>query len=387
MGKGRHMVKIFMTGDNHFGRSYDRYPEVREQLIQSRFKALENMLKKAETEGCAFFVITGDLFENINNIKVSDVKKIVNILAAFPGNVLILPGNHDYYAKDEKVWRDFEKAMSSLDHTITILKEFRVYEFEAGEENVVFYPALCRSKYGEGNNLTWIKETKIEADEMIHIGIAHGAIKGLTPDMNGQYFLMTPEELNAIPVDAWLIGHTHIPYPDCLLEDSDTKGYKIFNAGTHEQTDLHNMTEGDCFILSIEKTGNKATVLARKYKSGRIKYKDISIQLLPESETILSEKLKAAIENADENTVVRVKLSGTIKQNEYINRDKIYKELLGGFLTYEAEDSDLSEEITIEKIRTDYAQTSFAAQFLEKLIDNPLELQMAYDLLNECKEK
>ena len=222
---------------------------------------------------------------------------------------------------------------------------------------------------------------------MIHIGIAHGAIKGLTPDMNGQYFLMTPEELNAIPVDAWLIGHTHIPYPDCLLEDSDTKGYKIFNAGTHEQTDLHNMTEGDCFILSIEKTGNKATVLARKYKSGRIKYKDISIQLLPESETILSEKLKAAIENADENTVVRVKLSGTIKQNEYINRDKIYKELLGGFLTYEAEDSDLSEEITIEKIRTDYAQTSFAAQFLEKLIDNPLELQMAYDLLNECKEK
>ena len=82
-----------------------------------------------------------------------------------------------------------------------------------------------------------------------------------------------------------------------------------------------------------------------------------------------------------------MKLSGTIKQNEYINRDKIYKELLGGFLTYEAEDSDLSEEITIEKIRTDYAQTSFAAQFLEKLIDNPLELQMAYDLLNECKEK
>ena len=69
-----------MTGDNHFGRSYDRYPEVREQLIQSRFKALENMVKKAETEGCAFFVITGDLFENINNIKVSDVKKIVNII-------------------------------------------------------------------------------------------------------------------------------------------------------------------------------------------------------------------------------------------------------------------------------------------------------------------
>ena len=62
------MVKLFVTGDNHIGRKYDRYPEIREKLIESRFNCLQDMVRKAEMEGCDFFVITGDLFDNINSI-------------------------------------------------------------------------------------------------------------------------------------------------------------------------------------------------------------------------------------------------------------------------------------------------------------------------------
>ena len=51
-----------------------------------------------------------------------------------------------------------------------------------------------------------------------------------------------------------------------------------------------------------------------------------------------------------------------------------------------ADDSELSEEITVEKIRSEYSELSFAAQFMEKLMDNPVELQMAYQLVNRCKE-
>ena len=49
----------------------------------------------------------------------------------------------------------------------------------------------------------------------------------------------------------WLIGHTHIPYPNDLKENEDVTGYRIFNAGTHEQTDLHNNTEGNCLIVQL----------------------------------------------------------------------------------------------------------------------------------------
>lgn len=380
------MIRIFETGDIHIGKKYDRYPIVKDKLIQSRFDVLRNMVHKAEEEGCELFFVTGDLFENIVNIKVSDVKKVVDILAEFPGNVVVLPGNHDYYTGEEKVWKDFENALSNTSHNITLIKEYKPYDFDAGDESVVVYPALCDSKHSKENKLDWIKEADIQKDGVINIGLAHGAIKGVTPDMKYEYFLMTERELSDIPVDVWLIGHTHVPYPADLKEDEDTVGYKIFNAGTHEQTDYNNNSEGNGFIITIEKQGSNAKVLARKYVSGQVRFYDIPIIVDPDSDTALNDAIKNAVADKGKNSVIRIKVSGSVKQSEYLEKDRIYKELLGGFLTYEPEDNELSEEITVDKIREEYAETSFAAQFMEELIDDPTELQMAYQLLQDCKE-
>ena len=90
------MLKIFVTGDNHFGRKFDKY-SVKNQLIESRFECLEEMVKMAEKEHCEFFVITGDLFDNTYAISKNDVNRVVEILAGFNQKVLVLPGNHDFY--------------------------------------------------------------------------------------------------------------------------------------------------------------------------------------------------------------------------------------------------------------------------------------------------
>ena len=381
------MLKIFVTGDNHFGKKYDRYPDVKDKLIRSRFEVLGDMVRKAESEGCELFVVTGDLFDNISTVKVADVKQVAEILAAFTGSVIVLPGNHDYYTGDEKVWNDFDKALSGRDHNITLIKEFKPYVFETKDGEVTVYPAFCQSKHSKENNLGWIKAAEIRRDGMINIGIAHGAIRGVTPDIKEEYFLMTEDELAGIPVDVWLIGHTHIPYPDVLKEDEDTAGYKVFNAGTHEQTDLHNNTEGCGFIISIDKQGKAAKVLARKYVSGKIHFRDLDIRVTPDSETSLADEIKAAIADIDSNSIVRVRVSGSIKQREYAEKERIYREILGGFLTYEKEDSELSEEITVDKIREEFAETGFAAQLLEGLVGNPTELQMAYQLIEDCRDK
>lgn len=378
------MVKIFVTGDNHFGKKYDRYPNIKDKLIQSRFDCLKDMIDKAGEDGCELFVVTGDLFDNINTVKVGDIKQVVDIFTTFNGTVIVLPGNHDYYTGDEKVWKDFENALVS--NNIILIKEFRPYTFSTGEDTVIVYPAFCQSKHSKENNLNWIKNADIQRTGVINIGVAHGAIKGVTPDMKEQYFLMTENELSGIPVDAWFIGHTHIPYPNELIEDSDTTGYKIFNAGTHEQTDLRNNTDGNGFIITIDKKQSVAKVLARKYVSGRVHFYDLEVNVKPDSDTALSDALKVALEGKDKNAVVRVKVSGSIKQSEYQNKEKIYKEILGEYLTYEKKDEELSEEITVDKIRTEFAETSFAAQFMEELMTNSTELQMAYQLLQNCKE-
>ena len=379
------MVKLFVTGDNHIGRKYDRYPEIKEKLIKSRIDCLQDMVRKAEDEGCDFFVVTGDLFDNINSIKVGDVKNVVKILSAFNGRVLVLPGNHDYFTGDDKVWRDFENALSKTDHNIAILNEFREYVFtDIGDKDVVIYPAFCQSKHSVENNLGWIKNAEIETQGRINIGIAHGALKGITPDMKEEYFLMSEEELERIPVDAWLIGHTHIAYPGDLDETKETAGYKIFNAGTHEQTDLHNNSEGDCFIIRIEKNDGNPIVYAKKYISGKIRYYDIKVQL--GAGMGLKEALAKEAGGYTGDSVIRVTVSGTVPRAEYEDRKSIYEEVLGEYLTYEVNENELSEEITIDTIRREFAETSFAAQFMEQLMSDPTELQMVYKMLQECME-
>ena len=97
-------------------------------------------------------------------------------------------------------------------------------------------------------------------------------------------------------------------------------------------------------------------------------------------------RISSKISGKDKNAVVRIRITGSVKQEEYQEKDRIYRELLGAFLTYETEDHELSEEITIDRIREEFAQTSFAAQFLEEFIDQPKELQMVYELMLRCRE-
>ena len=371
------MIKLFVTGDVHIGKKYDRYPEIKEKLIQSRFACLERCVKEAEREQCDFFVITGDLFDNISGIRVSDVNKIVDILSGFGGRVLVLPGNHDYYTGEETVWKYFKNALTKVEHNITLITDFKKLSFDVGEESISFYPAYCQSKHSKENNLSRIQSQEMDGTDY-HVGLAHGAIVGLSPDMKNEYFLMSEKELHDIPVDAWLIGHTHIPYPADIPEDKEMTGYKIYNAGAPEQTDLSNRTSGKCFIVTLDRAEGKTTVSAHSYQSGAIYYHDI---LLPVSaEMDLKQAILSTTADLSDNTVIRLTVNGTIASEQYKEKQQIYENTLGRFLTFEIVDTELSEQITMEKIRSEFAEIGFAAEFLEALTD-PKEVQMAYELI------
>ena len=97
-------LKIFLTGDNHLGLKYSGHVKA-EELIEVRMSAFEKMVEGANKEGCGLFVIAGDLFENTQGIAKKEMNRLLGMLAEFNGTVIILPGNHDYYDKDLKVWR------------------------------------------------------------------------------------------------------------------------------------------------------------------------------------------------------------------------------------------------------------------------------------------
>lgn len=374
------MVKIFQTGDNHFGKKYDNFPQIRDQLIRSRLEALQRCVAFADKEGCDFFVVTGDLFDNTGRIPRRTVREAVRILGSFSGTqVLVLPGNHDFYTGEEKVWTDFLEEVSDGGYSITLLREQRPYPFEAGDGTAVFYPAPCDAKHSAVNALGWIREAELTGD--YRIGIAHGALEKLSPDLKNEYFPMTEKELSAIAVDAWLIGHTHIPYPQ-LPEDSDISGYRIFNAGTHEQTDVSNNTPGLGFLLTLAREASRNTVLARAYRSGGIFYPLCHVTASPGG---LEEAIRQATADLAETSVVRLILRGSVTADEYRSRKQLYDTLLSRFLTWEVLDTDLCEELTQERIRDAFPEVSLAAKLLLELLEDPVEARMAYELLEECR--
>lgn len=373
------MLRIFLTGDNHIGLKYASHEQA-SILAQSRIVAFENMVKSANRENCALFVIAGDLFENTYGISKRDIKTLLDMLSSFMGTVIVLPGNHDFYTQDSKVWRDFNDILPGYDN-IMLLTDYRPYQLTANGEDVIIYPAHCTSKHSAPaqNNIGWIKDAFIKNDDAHQIGIAHGAVEGETIDSEGQYFLMKRSELESVPVDAWLIGHTHVPFPRNIVEEY-ALCERIFNAGTHVQTDVACNTKGQCFIIEID--DNKA-VRAKKVASGNLRFYRKNITLYAgEMESILDRELG---ELAD-NSVVDLIISGAVSAEEYDNRHHMIEDKLSRFIEGTYSDYALSKLISKELIEREFAETSLSASLLNALLDDPKEAQLVYEMLKSLKE-
>lgn len=373
------MLRIFVTGDNHIGMKYASHEQAA-ILASSRITAFEGMVKTANHENCALFAITGDLFENTYSVSKRDIKALLDALSCFQGTVVVLPGNHDYYDKDVKVWQYFKDVMASYDN-IMLLTDYRPYEIDVNGEDVILYPALCTSLHSAPgqNNLGWIKETTIDNDSAYHIGIAHGAVEGETIDNEGQYFLMKRSELESIPMDAWLIGHTHVPFPRNLSENY-TASERVFNAGTHVQTDVSCNTEGLCFIVDI---ADNKSIRAKKVVSGNLRFYRKHIEVSAgEMENTIANELK----DISDNSVVDIILKGAVTIEEYEARHKIIEASLARFIEGTYNDYSLNKLISKALIESEFPETSFSAGLLNSLLEEPKEAQLAYELLKSLKE-
>ena len=374
------MLKIFLTGDNHIGLKYASHSRAA-VLCAKRIAAFADMVSAANAEGCNLFVIAGDLFENTYDVAKRDIAAVLDALSAFRGTVAVLPGNHDYYDPAAKLWQSFGSLLSSYDN-ILLLNEYRPYPLVCGESEVVLYPALCTSLHSAPgqNNLGWMKACEIPRDGKYRIGVAHGAVEGETIDSEGAYFLMRRAELEEIPMDVWLIGHTHVPFPRDLKADSYTAGEKIFNAGTHVQTDVSCNTEGQCFFIELDKTG----VRAKKFRSGNLRFFRKAVALRAGE---MEKGMREALEGIADDSVVELILTGAVSCEEYENRGTMSESLLSRFLEGSYSDSALSRLISEDLIDAEFPETSFSARFLKALLKDPKEAQLAYELLKSAKRE
>lgn len=367
-------LKIFHTADLHIGMKFNSYPDsVRDCLIEARFDVLDKMIEMANDRQCNLFAVAGDLFNNINILK-RDIHRVIKSLDEFNGEcVLIMPGNHDYDNGMINLWDTFKKNMSDK---ILYLNEESPFSLERYGLDVMVYPAPCHSKHSDVNNIGWIKDNKEFAPGLCHIGIAHGSLEGISPDMDKNYYFMSKKELEDIPVDIWLLGHTHVDYP----ENDTVNAWKIFNPGVPEPDGLDCGHGGYAWVITINAD---KSVKAEKVATGIYRFYDEQFRINDDEDL---HKIKDTIlrDNPDKK-VVRLTLEGRVSRDAFNDRLKLYEELHDKTACALIDDSGLGIKVTEEIIDKEFTLDSFPHRFLYELADDNEALQIAYELIQGVK--
>ena len=367
-------LKIMHTGDVHLGMKFNQYPQISQQLEAARYQALENVVKEANKRNSNLLAVAGDLFDKAN-IKEDNIIKTIDILDKFAGDaVLILPGNHDYDDGITNLWEKFQKYIKGR---MLVLREEKIYKLNSFGIPAAVYPAPCDSKLSAENKLDWIKELDKLADAKFNLALAHGALAGFSPDLKDNYFKMDRDELLELNMDLWLLGHSHLAYP----QQKKIKDHKIFNNGTPEPDGM------DCkhfgYAWHIELNENKK-VAAERIKTGNYHFSDLErvITSQAELETLMEEILSTETEKK----ILRLKVKGKLPREDFTVKDQYLRKLRDNCFYAKIDQSELNIKLDRELIAEEFSQNSFPYQLLTELEDNNQALHLAYKMLKEVQE-
>jgi len=372
-------IKIFHTADLHLGMRFAGYPDVQDELINARYETLENMVELANHENCTLFIMAGDLFDR-TTLNVKDISRAARALNKFEGElVIVLPGNHDYYTHDSNLWNEFSKHAGDR---VLILKNPDIYGLNEYNLKIKIYAAPCNAKHSSENMIKWVNSQKSSEDDSIKIGLAHGSLEGVSPDFNKTYYPMTQKELESSGLDLWLLGHTHLPWPE-----NPDKNSRILIPGTPEPDGFDCNHKGSAFIIDLKSFPN---MKVQKVSTGKYRF-SINQVSLNNDNAITSMKRKYTGDEYS-NMVLRLILKGRLRKEELNRVEKAIDLINDNVLLLQIVKDELHESITSDLINSKFTENSFPHQLLSSLLEEKEEisfksLQKAYDIIREVRNE
>ena len=180
---------------------------------------------------------------------------------------------------------------------------------------------------------------------------------------------MTIQELESLPVDLWLLGHTHIPFP----KQPSVTGNRIFNAGTPEPDGMDCSHKGHAWIIEIDKEKN---VQAQRIDTGTFHFIDTDFTI--HNKDSFHEINERLLTGDCAKTLLRLKLKGRIDRQLFVKKEDFYQELSKKLAYFTFDDSGLGVKITDDVIDKEFTRGSFPYQLLTALLksndENPFRL-------------
>lgn len=366
-------LRILHTSDLHLGMKFTRYGEVAGQLREARFRTLDRLVALAGEEKCDLLVIAGDLFNQVRMPK-RDIKRAADSLSEFSGGlVLVLPGNHDYISRGQNdLWAYFKDVAGD---SVLLLEEERVYPLDEYGIDAAIYPAPCDSKHSSENRLGWMQDEEPDVEAAHHIGIAHGSLAGISPDMDKSYFPMTEAELRESGPGLWLLGHTHIQHPE-----NPGKRDTVFFASTPEPDGFDCRHDGKAWIIDLDEQGQ---VAPRSVQTGEYAFVSREVEIASGDDL---EKLAREHSSADlASTLLKLVLKGRIPKDDFLKLPELRQQLESRVLFLKMDESGLTEVITDADIDNEFTTGSFPHALLKSFAGDGDDeaLQIAYQMLEE----
>jgi DNA repair protein SbcD/Mre11 len=371
-------LKILVSADIHLGMKYGAYEEVQSELSNARFDTLHRLIESANREHCDLFIIAGDLFDRIS-VSKGDIGRAFEILGEFTGNALVvLPGNHDFIT-DEKTppWSELYGDAARAADVIQLAAEKKIYSLkEHFDLPVRIYAGPCNAKHSGDNSISWIREAEKNPNEL-NIGVAHGSVEGLSPDFSQSYFPMNKAEIERCGLDIFVVGHTHIKYPQSP-EASGT----LFIPGTPEPDGFDCSHGGTAWLLEIDE---RKQLDSRVLDTGSFKFETHTYEVNSEADIeVLRRKFRT---DGNSKLLMKIKLRGMLQRDAYSAAIQFVDELKQSILFVKEDISELSEEITLQMVKEEFADGSFPFELLSSLIedgDRPA-VQTAYRMIQDMR--
>lgn len=374
------MIRLLHTADLHLGLKFTRgyAPALRDRLVERRLECLSELVDLAHARSCEVLVVAGDLFDH-PRVPKGLVREAAAILARFGGIVAVLPGNHDFVQEEDPVWPVFVDALGERHH---LLRRETPCDLREQGVPLVLFPGVCGSRHSKSNAIGWIPEALSGMDlppSVRRVGVAHGSLEGLSPDFGGDYFPMTRRELEGMGLDAWLLGHTHVRFPD----RDRTAGDRIFYPATPEPDGFDCRHGGHAWVLQLDEDGS---VEGESLRTGRFRFRSMRRTVSTEAEV---EALGAEMASLDPGCdLVKLEVSGRLPGELHENRSKWLAALETSVLHLESDTNGLIREITAADIDREYSDGSFPHRLLTELAKEGGEsgaLQLAWDLVKEAR--
>lgn len=328
--------------------------EAQARYSEARLEAIREIAKLAEAEGCAFVVVSGDVFDS-NHLDREVVVRALDAMSSFTVPLFLLPANHDS-ANAASVYR----STTFLDHrpeNLVVLDTFEPVAVPGTAVEVVGAP--WDSKQPLEDLVAKVCAGLTPPETALRVLVAHGAVDEGNPDQQNPSLIRMASAREAL--DSGLMHY--LALGDRHSVTRVETGDRVWYSGTPLATDF---TESDPNkVLLVDLDSESVKIEARQVGFWIFLQEAFHVNNRQEVEAV-AEWLEAIADKR--SAVVKLSFVGTLNLTEKAHLDEVldhYSDLFAALETWERH-TDLVV-LPNEEDLLDLGLTGFAAATLEDL--------------------